>query len=81
MIERAMILGSGPDLRIEPPELPDSPAVEGLKLDQVEKRHIVAVLEQTGWRVRGVGGAAEQLGLKPTTLESRMQKLGINRRT
>ncbi len=81
VIERAMILGSGPDLRIEPPELPDGPAVEGLKLDQVEKRHIVAVLEQTGWRVRGAGGAAEQLGLKPTTLESRMQKLGINRRT
>ena len=81
VIERAMILGSGPDLRVEPPELPDGPAVEGLKLDQVEKRHIVAVLEQTGWRVRGAGGAAEQLGLKPTTLESRMQKLGINRRT
>jgi len=80
VIERGMIPGSGPDLRIEPAETLDSAAVADLRLDQVEKRHIVAVLEQTAWRVRGVGGAAERLGLKPTTLESRMQKLGIHRR-
>jgi len=41
--------------------------------------HIQAVLEQTGWRIRGAGAAAEILGLKPTTLESRMKKLGIQR--
>jgi formate hydrogenlyase transcriptional activator len=35
---------------------------------------------QTGWRVRGPGGAAELLGIKPTTLDSRMEKLGIRRR-
>ena len=34
----------------------------------------------TGWRIRGKNGAAEILGLKPTTLESRMAKLGIRRR-
>jgi transcriptional regulator with GAF, ATPase, and Fis domain len=80
VIERAMILGSGPDLRIAPPEALDNAALADLKLDQVEKRHIVAVLDHTGWRIRGAGGAAERLGLKPTTLESRMQKLGIARR-
>jgi transcriptional regulator with GAF, ATPase, and Fis domain len=37
------------------------------------------VLERTGWRVRGRGGAAELLGLHPTTLEGRMAKLGIKR--
>ena len=40
----------------------------------------LAVLEQTGWRVSGRHGAAELLGLKPTTLEYRMTKLGIHRR-
>jgi transcriptional regulator with GAF, ATPase, and Fis domain len=37
------------------------------------------VLEGTGWRIRGESGAARQLGLKPTTLETRMAKLGLCR--
>jgi formate hydrogenlyase transcriptional activator len=37
------------------------------------------VLEETGWRVSGEGGAARLLGMKPTTLEARMKKLGITR--
>jgi transcriptional regulator with GAF, ATPase, and Fis domain len=37
------------------------------------------VLETTGWRIRGIGGAAELLGLQPTTLETRMIKLGLSR--
>ena len=37
------------------------------------------ILEITGWRIRGKNGAAEMLGLKPTTLETRMTKLGIHR--
>jgi len=47
--------------------------------EEAERRHILHVLELAGWRVRGAGGAAEILSLKPTTLESRMQKLGIVR--
>ena len=50
-------------------------------LIEVERDHIRAVLEHTGWRVRGTGGAAELLGMKPTTLDSRMVKLGIRRPT
>jgi len=39
----------------------------------------VAVLEKTGWRIAGQGGAAKVLGLKRTTLQAKMKKLGINR--
>ena len=48
-------------------------------LAEVERDHIHRVLERSGWQVRGEHGAAAILGLKPTTLESRMQKLGIQR--
>jgi transcriptional regulator with GAF, ATPase, and Fis domain len=46
---------------------------------EMEAQHIREVLDTTGWRVRGTDGAAERLGMKPTTLESRMAKLGIRR--
>ena len=45
----------------------------------VEVAHMRSVLEGCGWRIRGAGGAAERLGLKPSTLETRMAKLGIRR--
>ena len=48
-------------------------------LDQVLKDQIQKTLELTNWRVRGKNGAAELLALKPTTLESKMAKLGIKR--
>jgi transcriptional regulator with GAF, ATPase, and Fis domain len=64
-----------------------SPGVKGeevpadeLTLDEIQRRHILAVLQKTGWRVSGKNGAAAILGLKPTTLESRMAKLGIKRK-
>lgn len=49
------------------------------RLEEIERDHIKAVVESTGWRISGEGGAAEILGLKPTTLEGRMKKLGIVR--
>jgi transcriptional regulator with GAF, ATPase, and Fis domain len=48
-------------------------------LEDIEREHIRRVLEQTGWRIRGSGGAAERLAIKPTTLESRMKRLGLRR--
>jgi transcriptional regulator with GAF, ATPase, and Fis domain len=52
---------------------------EGRSLEQVGKNYILRILEQTGWRVEGPRGAAMILGLNPSTLRSRMQKLGIRR--
>jgi formate hydrogenlyase transcriptional activator len=46
-------------------------------LDDAERQQIVAALEQTGWTVAGPNGAAARLGIKRSTLQSRMQKLGI----
>ena len=50
-------------------------------LEQVERRHIVKILQQTGWVIAGTRGAATILGIHPNTLRSRMQKLGIKRAT
>lgn len=77
VIERAMILSSGPDLLIEIPTLAEP--TPRLTLSEGMRDQILRVLQQTGWRIRGVGGAAEILGVKPTTLEARMAKLGIVR--
>ncbi|MGR8952371.1 MAG: sigma 54-interacting transcriptional regulator [Gammaproteobacteria bacterium] len=85
VIERAVILARGPSLRIELPSISSVSASSrepGLApLTDVERDHILRVLETTGWRIRGSAGAAEILGLKPSTLESRMAKLGIRRPT
>ena len=63
-----------------PPRLGERPMPQtAMTLTELEVEHIRAVLESTSWRVRGSGGAAERLGLKPTTLESRMARLGIAR--
>jgi formate hydrogenlyase transcriptional activator len=79
VIERSMIRTSGPALRVEIPSVPGQGSSESKTLAEVDREHIVGVLEAVNWRVSGMGGAAEQLGLKPTTLEWRMQKLGIRR--
>ena len=81
VIERAMILATGTELRIELPE-PDAIGEPGQKsrlLRDVEKVHVTQILILTRGRIRGKGGAAEILGLKPTTLYSLMQRLGIER--
>ena len=53
---------------------------ENDSLEAVEKKHILETLEKTNWRVSGDNGAAKILGLKRTTLEARMRKLGISKR-
>jgi len=68
-----------PRLTIPLPLASAASAKRSSRLVDVEKEHIRGVLESTAWRVRGVGGAAERLGLKPTTLETRMAKLGVRR--
>jgi transcriptional regulator with GAF, ATPase, and Fis domain len=79
VVERAMITTTGKGLTIPVPHAMGSPARRSSKLIEVEREHIHGVLELTGWRVRGAGGAADRLGLKPTTLETRMARLGLKR--
>jgi formate hydrogenlyase transcriptional activator len=80
VIERAVILAQEPTVRVELPRVPVASASGNLTLREVERAHIHHVLELTGWRVRGQDGAAERLGLHPSTLRSRMAKLGLHRR-
>jgi PAS domain S-box-containing protein len=83
VVERGVILAR--DSTLDPGDwipkaLPDGDGEgNGTSLVEMQRRHIVATLEQTGWKVSGPNGAAELLGLKPTTLEARMKKLGIER--
>lgn len=78
-VERAMILSSGATLVVDLPDTSVSVALPSLTFADMERRHILGVLEKVNWRVRGNGGAAEILGLKPTTLDSKMKKLGVKR--
>jgi formate hydrogenlyase transcriptional activator len=80
VIERAMILSTGTTLHINRLGAEDEVSMQSMTLKQVEKEHILKILETTGWKVSGKNGAAENLGLKPTTLEARMKKLGIERK-
>jgi formate hydrogenlyase transcriptional activator len=83
VIERAVILSQGAYLDLagwRPKPSPRSPDGGVRTLEELEREHILTVLEVTGGRVSGERGAAQLLGMKPTTLEARMKKLGINRR-
>jgi transcriptional regulator with GAF, ATPase, and Fis domain len=79
VIEQAMIISKNKVLKVQMPGSPDSETLRGLTLESVERKHIVEILQRTEWRVSGKNGAAELLGLKPTTLEARMKKLRIKR--
>jgi formate hydrogenlyase transcriptional activator len=88
IVERAMILSSAPVLQLGDwfPGHRDSTgmsvqphAQQGETLEEVERAHMEKVLLACDWKIRGEGGAAERLGLKRTTLQSRMKKLGIER--
>jgi len=83
ILERAVILATGPTLEIGPDILgePVSATATGprLALEDVERNHILNVLGQTGWVIDGPKGAATLLGLHPNTLRSRLKKLGIER--
>jgi formate hydrogenlyase transcriptional activator len=81
LVERAMILNIGPTLVIDLPDMVTTAVQQSISLKEIERMHILSVLERTGWRVRGENGAAEVLGLNPSTLEFRMKKLNIKRRT
>ena len=98
LIERAVLLSPGKELRIPIAELKSAAAVPSpgvsssaslisatssaspiSTLEEAERQHILRALRQTEWRVAGPKGAAALLGMKRTTLQARMRKLGIRR--
>ncbi len=95
MIERAVVLSTGPTLMIDrrlllppvavaapetqPHPVTASAPVAATALDEVQRQHILSVLAQTGWVIEGAHGAARKLNLHPNTLRSRLKKMGIQR--
>ena len=81
VVERALILSPGTTLQVDESFGGGEPGSAGASqtIESVERAHVAAVLERCGGRVEGPGNAAEVLGLPPSTLRSRMKKLGIRR--
>ena len=89
LIERAVILSPGPTLFVPIEALTSRPAGSAAPaptarrraetLEETDRRHILAALRRSDWVLAGPGGAAARLGIKRSTLQFRMRKLGIER--
>lgn len=78
ILEQAFIVTAGDTLHVMmPPRSYPPGAPPPRTLQDAEKDHILAALKSARWRIKGSGGAAEELGLKPSTLYAKMKKLGI----
>ncbi len=86
-LERALLLSPGPELQLGEASSPVTTAQEGSPADAAPRRAtfdgavrdlLVSTLEATGGRIYGNGGAADLLGLKPTTLQGKLKKYGID---
>jgi len=82
VIERGVVLSS--DSKFIVPELNPSyqsstPSDNAVTMEEMEKQHIAWALDQTNWKIRGPGGAAEMLDIHYSTLRSRMKKLGVQK--
>ncbi|MBH0208425.1 MAG: sigma 54-interacting transcriptional regulator [Nitrospira sp.] len=82
LVERSVILTQGTDLQVPISELQttgDSITSSMTGLEEAERNHILRALQEAKWVVGGAAGAAARLGVKRTTLQSKMQKFGITR--
>ena len=91
IVERSIIISPGSTLILSNPgngrqsilAMPDNlsnfVSLEGQTLDEVQREHIRLACESCGWKIDGVGNAADMLDINPNTLRSRMKKLGISR--
>mgnify|MGYP001548420031 CR=1 FL=1 len=61
------------------PSTPEAGVVTYAELERRERENLLAALDQTDWKVSGAGGAARLLGVKPTTLNYRIKKMGLER--
>ena len=77
VIEHAVIVSTSDMLKVKLPQDPRGVTSRILTLKDAERQHITKVLERTNWRIKGPHGAAELLGLKPSTLYTKMNKLAI----
>jgi formate hydrogenlyase transcriptional activator len=77
VIERAVIVSSEEVLQVQIPLLAEADHHSTITLEEAEHQHILGVLERTRWRIKGPRGAAEILGLKPSSLYTIMERLGI----
>ena len=78
VVEHAVIVSNGETLQVRLDKQPHPASTELLRLDQLESKHILEILEKTQWQIKGPNGAAHILGLNPSTLYSKMKKLGIH---
>ncbi len=81
VLERAVIVSAGDTLQVDLPAVAPGQVPSVSTLAEAEAEHIRAALQRTGGRIKGPGGAAELLGMNPSTLYSRMKKLGLPRRS
>jgi len=82
VVERAVILASGPIVHVDDSMLQSDGAVQESAVDtleNMERNHIIRALNKTNWVIHGKKGAAESRGINSSTLRSRMDKLGIKR--
>jgi transcriptional regulator with GAF, ATPase, and Fis domain len=95
VIERAVITARGGKLHFDLPAAgasrpgagvpaasdapPDTGVVPQAEMDRRERENVLAALRRAGWKISGAGGAAEILGVKPTTLRSRLKKMGLEK--
>jgi transcriptional regulator with GAF, ATPase, and Fis domain len=80
VIERALILSSGPELQLDVALPRRSEGIElGKRLEDVERDHLLHILQGCNWRIEGPGHAAEILGMNPSTLRHRLRRLRITR--
>ena len=79
VIENALIISNGEVLKAEIPEGFGLTTMRKSKLEDLEREHIIKILESVNWQIGGKDGAAERLGLKRTTLNSKMKKLKIKK--
>lgn len=85
IVERAVILSPDHTLVLDEPLIAtrrsEGAAWPTDRLEDVERQHILRILDETNWRIAGPQGAADRLGLNPSTLRSRMQKWGIRKQS
>jgi len=77
VVEHGVIVTSRDTLKVAIPGESAQTAPVAMTLAEAEREHILATLERTGWRIKGPNGAAGKLDLNPSTLYTRMEKLGI----